>query len=145
MTNKKDDDGKLLSDGQRLTKFGKFLRSASLDELPSLVNIIKGDMSLVGPRPLLIEYLKLYNDEQKKRQLVRPGLTGLAQVSGRNAISWTDKFKADLKYINKITFLNDMKIILLTIKKVVIKEGINSRNSATMEVFQGSKSSEENS
>jgi lipopolysaccharide/colanic/teichoic acid biosynthesis glycosyltransferase len=144
MTNIKNEDGKLLPDFQRLTKFGKFLRSTSLDELPSLVNIIKGDMSIVGPRPLLVEYLKLYNDEQKKRHIVRPGLTGLAQVSGRNAISWTEKFKSDQKYISNITFLNDLKIILLTIKKVFIKEGINSSNYDTMEIFQGSKTNENN-
>lgn len=127
MTDEKDEKGKLLPDSQRLTKFGKFLRSTSLDELPELINILKGDMSIVGPRPLLVEYLKLYNEEQKHRHDVRPGLTGLAQISGRNSISWEEKFKDDLEYIKKITFLKDCKIILKTITKVFKREGISRR------------------
>lgn len=125
MTDKKDDNGNLLPDSERLTKFGKFLRSTSIDELPELVNIIKGDMSIVGPRPLLVEYLPLYNEEQKHRHDVRPGLTGLAQVSGRNSISWEEKFKEDIEYINKITIIKDIKIILLTVAKVFKREGIS--------------------
>ena len=127
MTDEKDEKGKLLPDSQRLTKFGKFLRSTSLDELPELINILKGDMSIVGPRPLLVEYLELYNEEQKHRHDVRPGLTGLAQISGRNSISWEEKFKDDLEYIKKITFLKDCKIILKTITKVFKREGISRR------------------
>ena len=137
MTDEKDDTGLLLSDDIRLTKFGKFLRATSLDELPGLINIIRGDMSIVGPRPLLVKYLPLYNNEQKKRHEVRPGLTGLAQINGRNAISWNQKFEYDVKYVNNITLLNDIKIILKTIKKVVIKEGISSSTSQTMEEFKG--------
>lgn len=125
MTDKKDENGNLLPDSERLTKFGKFLRSTSIDELPELINIIKGDMSIVGPRPLLVEYLPLYNEEQKHRHDVRPGLTGLAQVSGRNSISWEEKFKEDIEYINKITIINDIKIILLTVTKVFKREGIS--------------------
>lgn len=125
MTDKRDENGNLLPDSERLTKFGKFLRSTSIDELPELVNIIKGDMSIVGPRPLLVEYLPLYNEEQKHRHDVRPGLTGLAQVSGRNSISWEEKFKEDIEYINKITFIKDIKIILLTVAKVFKREGIS--------------------
>lgn len=125
MTDKKDENGNLLPDSERLTKFGKFLRSTSIDELPELINIIKGDMSIVGPRPLLVEYLPLYNEEQKHRHDVRPGLTGLAQVSGRNSISWKEKFKEDIEYINKITIINDIKIILLTVTKVFKREGIS--------------------
>lgn len=138
MTDEKDDDGKLLSDSVRLTKFGKMLRATSLDELPELLNIIRGDMSIVGPRPLLIEYLPKYNDQQKRRHDVRPGLTGLAQVNGRNAISWEDKFIKDVEYIENITFIQDMRLILETIKKVFIREGINSDSSTTMELFVGS-------
>ena len=115
MTDEKDENGNLLPDEQRLTRFGKILRSTSLDELPELVNIIKGDMSIVGPRPLLVEYLPLYTEEQKKRHLVKPGLTGLAQISGRNAITWEQKFKEDIEYINNITLWNDIKIIFKTI------------------------------
>lgn len=125
MIDKKDENGNLLLDSERLTKFGKFLRSTSLDELPELINIIKGDMAIVGPRPLLVEYLKLYNEEQKHRHDVRPGLTGQAQISGRNAITWEEKFNEDIKYINKITFLNDTKIVIKTIVKVFKKEGIS--------------------
>lgn len=137
MIDEKDENGKLLSDEIRLTKFGKMLRKTSLDELPELINILKGDMSIVGPRPLLVEYLELYNEEQRKRQSVRPGLTGLAQVSGRNAISWEEKFEKDIEYIKNNSFLNDCRIILLTIKKVFKKEGISSETSATMEKFRG--------
>lgn len=139
MTDEKDENGKLLPDSQRLTKFGKFLRSTSLDELPELINIIKGDMAMVGPRPLLVEYLPLYNKEQKHRHDVRPGLTGLAQVNGRNLISWEEKFDDDLKYIKKITFIGDIKIILKTVGKVFKREGISQTDNATMEKFQGNK------
>lgn len=139
MTDEKDENGKLLPDSQRLTKFGKFLRSTSLDELPELINIIKGDMAIVGPRPLLVEYLPLYNKEQKHRHDVRPGLTGLAQVNGRNLISWEEKFDDDLKYIKKITFIGDIKIILKTVGKVFKREGISQTDNATMEKFQGNK------
>lgn len=125
MTDKKDEQGNLLPDAERLTKFGKFLRSTSIDELPELVNIIKGDMSIVGPRPLLVEYLPLYNEQQKHRHDVRPGLTGLAQVSGRNSISWEEKFKEDIEYISKIKIIEDIKIILLTVAKVFKREGIS--------------------
>lgn len=137
MTSEKDKDGNLLPDEVRLTKFGKFLRSTSLDELPGLFNILKGHMSIVGPRPLLVQYLPLYNEEQKKRHLVRPGLTGLAQVNGRNAISWDEKFKFDVKYVEKITFIGDIKIIILTAFKVIRRKDINSNTSATMEFFEG--------
>lgn len=139
MTDEKDDHGDLLADSIRLTRFGKFLRSTSLDELPGLFNILKGDMSIIGPRPLLVQYLPLYNNEQKKRHDVRPGLSGLAQVSGRNAISWEDKFKFDVAYTEKITFIGDWKIILMTLKKVFIREGISSETAVTMEPFKGSK------
>ena len=135
MTDKKDENGNLLSDSERLTKFGKLLRSTSLDELPELVNIIKGDMAIVGPRPLLVEYLEFYNDEQKHRHDVRPGLTGLAQVSGRNTITWEDKFNKDIEYIRNLTFLNDVKIILKTVGKVFKREGISHQGEATMERF----------
>lgn len=127
MTDKKDENGNLLPDEQRLTKFGKALRSTSLDELPELWNILKGDMAIVGPRPLLVEYLPLYNEKQKLRHDVRPGLTGLAQISGRNAITWEEKFKDDLEYVNNITFIQDAKIILKTITKVFKREGISRR------------------
>lgn len=138
MTNETDQDGNLLPDEVRLTSFGKFLRSTSLDELPELINILKGDMSIVGPRPLLVKYLPLYNEEQKKRHNVRPGLTGLAQVNGRNTISWEDKFKYDVEYTENVILLNDMKIILMTVLKVFKREGISSETSATMEEFRGS-------
>ena len=137
MTDEKDDKGNLLPDEVRLTKFGKFLRSTSLDELPELWNILVGDMSIIGPRPLLVKYLPLYNEEQRKRHNVRPGLTGLAQVNGRNALSWEEKFNYDIQYVENVTFLNDIKIFFLTIKKVFNKEGINSDTSATMEEFRG--------
>ena len=139
MTDKKDEKGNLLPDEQRLTKFGKILRSTSLDELPELLNILKGDMAIVGPRPLLVEYLELYNQKQKHRHDVRPGLTGLAQINGRNTISWEEKFDEDLKYINKITFIGDLKIILKTIVKVFKREGISQKGNQTMEKFKGSE------
>ena len=137
MTDERDENGELLPDGVRLTKFGKFLRSTSLDELPELFNILKGDMSIVGPRPLLVQYLPLYNEHQRRRHEVRPGLTGLAQVNGRNAISWEEKFDLDVEYVDNITFINDWKIIFSTLKKVVLREGINSETAATMEPFIG--------
>lgn len=139
MTDERDENGELLPDSVRLTKFGKFLRSTSLDELPELFNILKGDMSIVGPRPLLVQYLPLYNDHQKRRHEVRPGLTGLAQVNGRNAISWEEKFDLDVRYVDNVSFIEDWKIILLTIKKVFVREGINSETAATMEPFTGNK------
>lgn len=139
MTNEKDENGNLLPDERRLTKFGKFLRSTSLDELPGLFSILIGKMSIVGPRPLLVEYLPLYNETQKKRHLVRPGLTGLAQVNGRNTISWEERFELDVKYVNKITFWQDFKIIIKTFFKVLKRSDINSDNSVTMEPFKGNK------
>lgn len=139
MTDEKDESGKLLPDEVRLTKFGKFLRSTSLDELPELINIIKGDMSIVGPRPLLVEYLPLYNEKQKCRHNVRPGLTGYAQISGRNSISWEEKFNDDLMYIENITFMEDLKIVLKTVLKVVKRDGISQEGNATMEKFTGNK------
>ena len=138
MTDERDKFGELLPDSVRLTKFGRFLRSTSLDELPELFNILKGDMSIVGPRPLLVQYLPLYNEHQKHRHDVRPGLSGWAQVNGRNAISWEDKFDLDVEYVNNISFLLDWKIIFLTLKKVFVREGINSETSVTMEPFKGS-------
>lgn len=132
MTDEKDENGNLLPDEKRLTKFGKMLRSTSLDELPELINIIKGDMSIVGPRPLLVEYLECYTKKEKKRHEVRPGLTGLAQVSGRNSISWEEKFREDLEYIQHISFINDLKIVLKTITKVLKREGIKQEGNATM-------------
>lgn len=137
MTNQKDKNGNLLPDEIRLTKFGKFLRSTSLDELPSLINIIKGDLSIVGPRPLLVEYLPLYNKEQRGRHEVRPGLTGLAQVNGRNAIGWEERFKYDINYVFRVSLLGDLRIIVKTIKKVFIRDGISSDASPTMEHFTG--------
>jgi len=139
MTDEKNKNGELLPDSVRLTKFGRMLRSTSLDELPELFNILKGDMSIVGPRPLLIQYLELYNDHQKRRHEVRPGLSGHAQVNGRNAISWEDKFNLDVEYVDNVSFFGDWKIIFLTIKKVFVKEGISSDTSVTMEPFRGSK------
>lgn len=139
MTDKKDENGELLPDNVRLTEFGRMLRSTSLDELPELYNILKGDMSFVGPRPLLVQYLPLYNEHQRCRHDVRPGLTGWAQVNGRNAISWEEKFDLDIEYVNNISLLLDLKIIFLTIKKVFLREGINQPGEATMEYFTGSK------
>lgn len=139
MTDKKDENGALLPDSIRLTKFGQMLRSTSLDELPELFNILNGDMSIVGPRPLLIQYLELYDEYQKRRHEVRPGLSGQAQVNGRNAISWEDKFNLDVEYVDDVSFTGDWKIIFLTIKKVFDKEGISSDTSVTMEPFRGSK------
>lgn len=136
MTDKRNENGELLPDSERLTKFGKILRSTSLDELPELFNILKGDMSVVGPRPLLIQYLPLYNDTQKRRHEVRPGLSGLAQVSGRNAICWEDKFHLDVEYVDNLSFNGDWKIIFLTIEKVLAKEGIGSDTAVTMEPFK---------
>ncbi|HHT7114388.1 TPA: sugar transferase [Bacillus cereus] len=144
MTDEKNENGELLPDSVRLTTFGKFLRSTSLDELPGLFNIFKGDMSIIGPRPLLVQYLPLYNEHQKRRHEVRPGLSGLAQVNGRNAISWEEKFNYDVEYVDNVSFTTDWKIILLTIKKVFIREGINSETAATMEYFEGSKVRENN-
>lgn len=137
MSNKKNKQGVLLPDSERLTKFGNYLRSTSIDELPGLINVIKGDMSLIGPRPLLVEYLGLYSLEQKKRHEVRPGLSGYAQINGRNALNWEDKFKLDVVYVKNVTFKNDIGIIIKTIIKVIKREGINSNNSATMEKFEG--------
>ncbi|MBQ1947533.1 MAG: sugar transferase [Clostridia bacterium] len=140
MTSKKGPDGKLLPDAERLTKLGLFLRKTSLDELPELINILKGDMSLVGPRPLFVQYLPLYNEEQKRRHTVRPGLSGLAQVHGRNALTWEEKFEWDIRYVDNITFLGDMRIIFETVWKAFIRqEGISHEGSATMEVFTGTK------
>ncbi|QMT34416.1 sugar transferase [Conchiformibius steedae DSM 2580] len=132
-----DRDGNLLPDSERLTDFGTKLRASSLDELPELWNVLKGDMSLVGPRPLLMEYLPLYNDEQKRRHEVRPGITGWAQVNGRNAISWEEKFKLDVWYVDNQSLWLDMKILFLTVKKVLIKEGISAGNDVTMPKFMG--------
>lgn len=142
MTDEKDEKGNLLPDSQRLTKFGKFLRSTSLDELPELFNILKGDMSIVGPRPLLVEYLPLYNEEQKHRHDVRPGLTGLAQISGRNAITWEEKFEKDIEYVHNISFIWDLKIIINTAVKVFKREGISQEGNVTMEKFTGTKQKE---
>ena len=137
MTDAKDKDGNLLSDAERLPRFGQLLRATSLDEIPEFINVLKGDMSLIGPRPLLVEYLERYNEEQKRRHEVRPGITGWAQVNGRNAISWEEKFKYDVEYVDKLNFLLDMKIVFLTIKKIVVKEGISQEGNATMEKFTG--------
>ena len=139
MTCAKDKEGNLLPDDKRLTKYGKLLRSTSLDELPELWNILKGDMSIVGPRPLLVKYLPLYNEEQRHRHDVRPGLTGLAQVNGRNAITWEEKFSLDVTYAKSITFLGDVKIIFKTVMAVLKRDGISSDTSATMEEFKGSE------
>jgi undecaprenyl phosphate N,N'-diacetylbacillosamine 1-phosphate transferase len=137
MTSKKDSQGNLLPDDQRLTQFGKFLRASSLDELPGLFNILKGHMSIVGPRPLLVQYLPLYNDFQRQRHNVRPGLTGLAQVNGRNAISWEQKFEYDIKYTQKVSLFGDISIIFKTAFKVLKRSNISSNTSATMEAFCG--------
>lgn len=137
MTDARDENGELLPDNVRLTPFGKKLRASSIDELPELINILKGDMSIVGPRPLLVEYLPLYNEEQAHRHDVRPGLTGWAQINGRNAISWEEKFRLDVWYVNNISFLLDAKIFFLTLKRVFAKEGINASEEVTMEKFKG--------
>lgn len=138
MTCEKDKGGNLLPDDQRLNKYGKLLRSTSLDELPELVNILVGDMSIVGPRPLLVQYLPRYNAEQKRRHNVRPGLTGHAQVNGRNAISWEEKFRLDVEYVDQISFWLDVKIVFQTVGKIFKREGISSESSVTMEEFMGS-------
>ena len=137
MDNRKDSDGNLLPDEVRLNRYGRFLRSTSLDELPELFNILKGDMAIVGPRPLLVEYLPLYSDTQKKRHEVLPGLTGWAQVNGRNSISWTERFELDIDYVDNITFMKDIKILILTVQSVFLHEGISSATSDTMEDFDG--------
>lgn len=139
MTDATDKNGNVLPDEVRLTKFGKMLRSTSLDELPELINMLKGDMAVVGPRPLLVKYLPLYNEYQARRHEVRPGFTGYAQVNGRNAITWEDKFEKDVFYVDHITFLGDWKIIFQTLKTVLKREGISSGSSVTMEEFKGSK------
>jgi sugar transferase EpsL len=139
MTNECDKDGNLLTDEVRLTKFGKFLRSTSLDELPGLWNVLKGDMSLVGPRPLLVEYLPLYSEKQSRRHEVKPGITGWAQVNGRNAISWDEKFDLDVWYVDNQSIWLDIKILWLTVKKVINRDDISAKNDATMPVFKGSK------
>ena len=136
MTDERDENGNLLPDAERLTKIGKFVRSTSLDELPQLLNVIKGDMSLIGPRPLLVQYLPLYDEKQKRRHEVRPGITGWAQVNGRNAISWEQKFEYDVWYVENISLLLDVKILFLTLKKVFVREGISSDTSTTMEEFK---------
>ncbi|WP_286861255.1 sugar transferase [Proteiniphilum sp. UBA5510] len=137
MNDRKDASGNLLPDAQRLTKVGKFVRSTSLDEIPQLLNVIKGDMSLIGPRPLLVQYLPLYNETQRRRHEVRPGITGWAQVNGRNAISWEQKFAYDVWYVDNVSLSLDVKILLKTIQKVFKREGISSNSSATMEPFKG--------
>lgn len=137
MNDKKDLEGNLLPDAERLTKIGSFVRKTSLDEIPQLINVLKGDMSLIGPRPLRIHYLPLYSQEQKKRHNVRPGITGWAQVNGRNAISWTKKFELDVYYVENISFGLDLKIFFLTIKKVFVREGISQEGQATVEPFNG--------
>lgn len=137
MTDERDINGNLLPDAERLTKVGRFVRSTSIDELPQLINVLKGDMALIGPRPLLPQYLPLYSKEQARRHEVRPGITGWAQVNGRNAISWTKKFELDVWYVDHCSFLLDMKIVFLTIKKVFMREGISQEGQATMEYFNG--------
>ncbi|MBR6978300.1 MAG: sugar transferase [Prevotella sp.] len=137
MTDERDKEGKLLPDAERLTKVGKFVRSTSLDELPQFLNVLKGDMSLIGPRPLLVEYLPLYSPEQNRRHLVRPGISGWAQCHGRNAMTWTKKFEYDVWYVDHLTFATDMKIVGMTIKSVLFREGISGEGSATMEAFNG--------
>jgi len=139
MTDAKDKDGKLLSDEERLPRFGQLLRATSLDEIPEFFNILKGDMSLVGPRPLLVQYLERYNERQARRHEVRPGITGWAQVNGRNAISWEQKFEYDVEYVEKCSFFLDIKIIFMTIKKIFIREGISQEGNVTIEEFRGSR------
>ena len=137
MTDERDADGKLLPDEQRLTKVGRFVRSTSIDELPQLVNVFKGDMSLIGPRPLLVQYLTLYSAEQKRRHEVRPGISGWAQCHGRNAISWTERFKLDVWYVDHCTLWTDIQVVFITIKNVLMRKDINSATAATMEAFNG--------
>lgn len=137
MTDERDADGNLLPDAERLTPVGRFVRSTSIDELPQLINVLKGDMALIGPRPLLVQYLPLYSKEQARRHEVRPGITGWAQCHGRNSISWTEKFKLDVWYVDHCSFLLDLKIVFLTIKKVLVREGISQEGQATMESFNG--------
>lgn len=137
MTDERDAQGNLLPDADRLTPVGRFVRSTSIDELPQLINVLKGDMALIGPRPLLVKYLPLYSPEQARRHEVRPGITGWAQCHGRNAISWTKKFELDVWYVDHISFMTDLKVIFLTIKKVVCREDINQEGEATMEEFDG--------
>jgi lipopolysaccharide/colanic/teichoic acid biosynthesis glycosyltransferase len=137
MNDRRDERGNLLSDAERLTPIGRFIRKTSLDEIPQLLNVINGSMSIVGPRPLLVEYLPLYNEEQKQRHAVRPVITGWAQINGRNAISWQKKFEYDVWYVNNVSFFLDVKILFLTIKKVFVREGISQEGQATMEVFKG--------
>lgn len=139
MTDARDENGELLPDDLRLTAFGKTLRALSVDELPSLINIVKGDISIVGPRPLLVEYLPLYNEEQRRRHEVRPGLTGLAQVNGRNRVTWPERFALDVQYVDDITFWNDWQIIFRTVYKVLKRDGISSETCATMEWFTGNE------
>lgn len=141
MTDERDEHGALLPDEMRLTRFGKILRSTSLDELPELWNILRGDMSIIGPRPLLVKYLPLYNEEQKHRHDVRPGLTGWAQVHGRNLLSWEDKFRYDVWYTQNVHFLTDVRVVLMTVKCIFVREGISSASSVTMEEFAGTKES----
>ena len=137
MTDERDAEGRLLPDADRLTPVGRFVRSTSLDELPQLINVLKGDMALIGPRPLLVQYLPLYSKDQARRHEVRPGITGWAQCHGRNAISWTEKFKLDVWYVEHCSFIVDLKIVFITIKKVFIREGISSDTGVTMEIFTG--------
>ena len=137
MTDERDAEGKLLPDADRLTKVGRFVRSTSIDELPQLINVLKGDMALIGPRPLLVQYLPLYSKEQARRHEVRPGISGWAQCHGRNAISWTEKFKLDVWYVDHCTLWTDLKVIFITIKKVLVRDGISSDGQATMEAFNG--------
>ena len=137
MTDEREADGNLLPDAERLTPVGRFVRSTSIDELPQLINVLKGDMALIGPRPLLVKYLPLYSKEQARRHEVRPGITGWAQCHGRNSISWTEKFKLDVWYVDHCSFLLDLKIVFLTIKKVLVREGISQEGQATMEPFNG--------
>ena len=137
MTDERDTDGNLLPDAERLTKVGKFVRSTSIDELPQLINVLKGDMALIGPRPLLVQYLPLYSKEQARRHEVRPGISGWAQCHGRNAISWTEKFKLDVWYVDHCTLWTDLQVIFITIKKVLLRDGISAEGQATMEYFNG--------
>lgn len=138
MTDERDSDGNLLPDEQRLTPIGRFVRSTSIDELPQFWNVLVGDMALIGPRPLLVEYLPLYSKEQARRHEVRPGITGWAQCHGRNSISWTEKFKLDVWYVDNVSLLTDIKVVLITIKKVIVRDGISQDGNATMEHFNGS-------